>query len=369
MNKLDIFNVDSMLQQLAQEILILDEKSDFQNLCAKYKKLENEINTSSNLWTDHLFMSSKMKELNTIKETVDSLSNIFHSYKDIQDLILIAKEAKDSDLLNDIKQEISSLLILSEKEKTKLFFSSSEDKLDCYLEIHAGSGGADAQDFAGMLLRMYSRWLQDNAYSISTIEYNSSNEAKNGIKSVILKVSGTYAYGFLKVEEGVHRLVRQSPFNSDGKRHTSFAAIDVYPIGDDIEIEILDKDLKIDTFRASGAGGQHVNTTDSAVRILHIPTSIVVQCQSERSQHKNKATALSLLRSRLFKLKTLEQKNNKSSEYASKRAIDFGSQVRSYILHPYNLVKDHRSDFETQNTKAVLDGNLSDIIVSVLSKI
>ncbi len=254
------------------------------------------------------------------------------------------------------------------EEEIKSLFKDKEDKLGCYLEIHSGSGGLDAQDFAGMLCRAYTRWSERHSFETQLVEETKGES--NTLKSTTLCIEGLFAYGLLKAEIGVHRLVRMSPFNSDGKRHTSFVAIHAYPIlPEENQFIIEDKDLKIDTFRASGAGGQHVNTTDSAVRITHIPTGVVVQCQGERSQHKNKETALSLLKSKLFSLQEQQKSEDKKKLHKNKQSIDFGSQIRSYVLHPYTLVKDHRTNLENYNIKSVLDGELDDFMLEYLSTI
>lgn len=243
--------------------------------------------------------------------------------------------------------------------------SEPDDKAGCYLEIHSGAGGTEACDWAEMLLRMYLRWCESSGYETSILNITPGDEA--GIKSVNVEVNGQYAYGYLKCEIGIHRLVRLSPYDSANRRHTSFASVFAYPqVEEDIEVEINESDLRIDTYRASGHGGQHVNKTDSAVRITHLPTGIVVQCQNERSQHKNKAKALKMLRARLRQKKEEELAEQRAEVESAKRKIEWGSQIRSYVLHPYNMVKDLRTNHETSNTKAVLDGDLDDFIRAYL---
>jgi peptide chain release factor 2 len=236
-----------------------------------------------------------------------------------------------------------------------------QDKDNAILSINAGAGGTESCDWTSMLLRMYTRWAQDKGYKVKTVDFLPGEQA--GIKNVTIIIEGEYAYGYLKAEEGVHRLVRISPFDSNKRRHTSFASVDVVPdIEDDVRINIQEKDLRIDVFRSSGHGGQGVNTTDSAVRITHIPTGIIVQCQNERSQLKNKATAIKVLKARLYQLEMEKLNEQAQKEYASKGDIAFGSQIRSYVMHPYSMVKDHRTEYETSNVQAVMDGELDEFI-------
>jgi len=250
-------------------------------------------------------------------------------------------------------------------EELKMMLSSEQDPMNAIMSIHAGAGGTEAQDWAEMILRMYLRWAEKRNFKTNIIDYLPGDEA--GVKSVSFTVEGEYAYGYAKAEIGIHRLVRISPFDAGARRHTSFASVFVYPeVDDEIKIEINDDDLRIDTFRSGGKGGQHVNKTDSAVRITHLPTGIVVQCQNERSQHKNKAMAMKYLKSRLYE-RELQQKNEKlDEENKLKKDIAWGSQIRSYVLHPYKMVKDHRTDLEIGNAQKVLDGNIDDIIQAYL---
>lgn len=250
-------------------------------------------------------------------------------------------------------------------EELKLMLGSEQDSMNAIMTIHAGAGGTEAQDWAEMLLRMYLRWTERKGFSTTIIDYQPGDEA--GVKSVSLTIEGEYAYGYAKAEIGIHRLVRISPFDSGARRHTSFASVFVYPeVDDEISIEIDDNDLRIDTYRSTGAGGQHVNKTDSAVRITHMPTGIVVQCQNERSQHKNKAMAMKFLKSRLYEIEIQEQKKKIDELNKTKKEISWGSQIRSYILHPYKLVKDHRTNLEAGNANRVLDGDIDDFIEAYL---
>ena len=251
------------------------------------------------------------------------------------------------------------------KNEVKCFLSKETDSFDCYLEIHAGAGGTESQDWAEMLRRMYMKWANSKNYKTILISEHRGDEA--GIKSSIIKIEGEYVCGFLKSESGIHRLVRISPFDSGARRHTSFASVWVYPvIENNIKVEILDKDLRIDTYRSSGAGGQHVNTTDSAVRITHIPTKIVVQCQNERSQHKNKETCMNMLRARLYEYEIKKKEEEEKNMEDTKADIGWGHQIRSYVLHPYRMVKDNRSNHESSNPDKVLDGDLDEFLESSL---
>ena len=264
--------------------------------------------------------------------------------------------------------KIRKLKIDAKKNEIKCFLSNDNDRLDCFLEIHAGAGGTESQDWAEMLRRMYIRWTSNKEFKFNLISEHKGDEA--GIKSSTIKISGEYAFGYLKYESGIHRLVRISPFDSGARRHTSFASVWVYPVlNEDINVEIFEKDLRIDTYRSSGAGGQHVNTTDSAVRITHLPTNIVVQCQNERSQHKNKETCMSMLKARLYENELEKKEKEDKNIEKSKSEIGWGHQIRSYVLHPYRLVKDNRTGEESSDPDKVLDGNIDNFLESSLYKV
>ena len=285
----------------------------------------------------------------------------------MQELIELAFKENDSVVIKDCEKKINLLLNQIKKTEVSCFLSGENDHLDTYLEIHAGAGGTESQDWANMLRRMYSKWIESKKYKFQIISEHKGEEA--GIKSSILKITGSYVYGWLKSESGVHRLVRISPFDSGARRHTSFASVWVYPVVDDsIKIDIQEKDIRIDTYRSSGAGGQHVNTTDSAVRITHLPTNIVVQCQNERSQHKNKETCFNMLKARLYKYEI--QKKEEASENLSKSKTDigWGHQIRSYVLQPYRLVKDLRNNLENTDPDGVLDGDIDGFLEASLYK-
>ncbi len=280
----------------------------------------------------------------------------------------LALEENNQIILKETEKNILNLHKNIKKNEVKCFLSNEADSLDAYLEIHAGAGGTESQDWAEMLRRMYTKWASSKNYKYQLISEHKGDEA--GIKSSTIKIVGNFIYGFLKSESGIHRLVRISPFDSGARRHTSFASVWVYPVIDEsIKIEIQDKDLRIDTYRSSGAGGQHVNTTDSAVRITHLPTKIVVQCQNDRSQHKNKETCISMLKARLYEheLKKKEQKLKNSEELKSD--IGWGHQIRSYVLHPYRMVKDNRTNFESSSPDKVLDGEIDEFLESSLYKL
>ncbi len=286
---------------------------------------------------------------------------------ELYDIFRLADEEDDKQLVHETLEKFINLKKDFKKLEIKCFLSNENDSLDSYLEFHAGAGGTESQDWALMLRRMYMKWASDKGYNINLISEHKGDEA--GIKSSVIKISGEYIYGFLKSESGIHRLVRISPFDSGARRHTSFASVWVYPvISEDIDVEILDKDLRIDTYRSSGAGGQHVNTTDSAVRITHIPSKIVVQCQNERSQHKNKETCMNMLKARLYEHEIQKRKKESENIENSKSEIGWGHQIRSYVLHPYRMVKDNRTNYENSNPDKVLNGEIDEFLESSLYK-
>jgi len=304
-----------------------------------------------------------MQEKTHLEKEIGSIIDIENGLKDNSELLEIATAENDTEIIGEIVENLENIAKIANNIKISCLFSGKNDKNDCFLEINTGVGGSDACDFADMLFRMYQRWAEDHEFKVEIINYLAGDEA--GIKSVTMRISGYNAYGWSKTESGIHRLVRISPFNSNGKRQTSFASIWIYPVIDDkIEIEIEDKDLRIDTYRASGAGGQHVNKTDSAVRITHLPTNIVVQCQNDRSQLRNRAEAMKMLKSRLFELEIRKKQDEKDKSNAAKSDNGWGNQIRSYVLHPYKMVKDLRTNVEHSNPQAVLDGDLDRFILS-----
>lgn len=307
-----------------------------------------------------------MRERNRLDVAIRSCREIGDELRDTVELLELSGDEGDGELAAEAEAALRALHARAWKERTQTLLSGEADGNDTYLEIHAGAGGTESQDWAAMLLRMYLRWAEARGYRTELIGETPGEEA--GIKSATVLVKGENAFGWLKTESGVHRLVRISPFDSSARRHTSFASVWVYPVIDDrIEIEVSEKEVRIDTYRSSGAGGQHVNTTDSAVRITHIPTGIVVQCQNERSQHKNRATAWNMLRARLYEIELKKREETAQMEAESKTEIGWGHQIRSYVLQPYQLVKDLRTGVESTNPQAVLDGALDEFISASLA--
>ena len=299
------------------------------------------------------------------EDLVNSYNDSLESLKDLNDLFQLANEENNQSVYNDILNSIKDLRKLVKKNEIKCFLSNEADLLNCYIEVHAGAGGTESQDWADMLRRMYIKWSDKKGFKFDLISEHKGEEA--GVKSSTIKIQGDYVYGLLKKESGIHRLVRISPFDSGARRHTSFASVWVYPVVDEnINIEIFEKDLRIDTYRSSGAGGQHVNTTDSAVRITHLSSKIVVQCQNERSQHKNKETCMNMLKARLYdyEIKKKDEKNRNIE--SSKSEIGWGHQIRSYVLQPYRLVKDNRTHFESPDPEKTLDGEIDGFLESSL---
>lgn len=326
-----------------------------------------ELSQNPDLWNNQEKAQKILKEKSALSDKLNGVFSIENELSDNIEYFSLAKAENDQEALKDI---FSALKILEEKSQTieiESLFSGKTDLNDCFVDFNAGAGGTDSCDFSLMLFRMYERFANKKGFKVEVIHMLDDIEA--GIRSATLRISGRYAYGWLKTESGVHRLVRISPFNANGKRQTSFASIWVYPeIDDEIEIEIEDKDLRIDTYRASGAGGQHVNKTDSAVRITHLPTNVVVQCQSDRSQIRNKAECMKMLKSRLYDLEMQKKQDELEKSESQKQDNSWGHQIRSYVLHPYQLVKDLRTSKETGNVVAFLDGEIEDFIKATLSK-
>ena len=321
-----------------------------------------------NFWQDKANSQKVVKEKKFFEDLINSYKYSENQIKDLNDLYELAIEENNIDIQNEVNKNISDLRRLTKQNEIRCFLSNEADSLDAYVEIHAGAGGTESQDWADMLRRMYLKWSDNKNFKYQIVSEHKGDEA--GIKSTTLKIEGDYIFGWLKYESGIHRLVRISPFDSGARRHTSFASVWVYPVVDEnINIEILEKDLRVDTYRSSGAGGQHVNTTDSAVRITHIPSKIVVQCQNERSQHKNKETCMNMLKARLydFEIKKKEQQNQ--SAEASKSEIGWGHQIRSYVLQPYRLVKDNRTSHESTSPNKVLDGEIDEFLEKSLYQI
>ena len=322
----------------------------------------------ANFWQDKNNSQKVVKEKNFYEDLITSLNTSVQKLKDFNDLNELALEENNSDIQVEIMQNIKILRSEIKKSEIKCFLSSEADPLDCYIEIHAGAGGTESQDWADMLRRMYLKWSDKKNFKSNLISEHRGDEA--GIKSATIMIEGDYVFGWLKKESGIHRLVRISPFDSGARRHTSFASVWIYPVVDEnISIEILEKDLRIDTYRSSGAGGQHVNTTDSAVRITHLPSKIVVQCQNERSQHKNKETCMNMLKARLYDYEIKKRDEENQNTENSKSEIGWGHQIRSYVLQPYRLVKDNRTNFESSSPDKILDGDLDEFLEQSLYKI
>lgn len=341
---------------------IFDVPSLQKSLEALHKKL-----VVKDVWESPSKTQELLKKKSIIESTLQLFSSIEEKFEDINVLLELSEEEGGEGLLEEAGKNITELSLELDDVELKSILSLEEDKNNAIMTINPGAGGTESQDWVQILMRMYIRWAERNGYKIEIVELQPGEEA--GIKSATLTVTGKYAYGYLKAEAGIHRLVRISPFDANKRRHTSFAAVLIYPeIDENIEVELKEDDLRIDTFRASGAGGQHVNKTSSAVRITHIPTGIVACCQNERSQHKNKATALKIVRARFFAIKKKEQDEKMEEFIGEKKDIAWGNQIRSYVLHPYQLVKDHRTGVETGNVNAVLDGRIDEFIKGFLLK-
>nr|WP_330396847.1 peptide chain release factor 2 [Anaeromicrobium sediminis] len=329
---------------------------DTDRLQKELEELEKKT-MQEDFWNDSSKAQTILQKSKALKDKIEAFNNLEEKHEEIEILLDMAVEENDESLDKEIKLELKDLSENIEKLRIETLLSGEYDKNNAILSIHAGAGGLDAQDWAEMLLRMYLRWCDKRGFKVKTLDLIRDTEA--GVKSVTLLIKGENAYGYLKGEKGVHRLVRISPFDSSGKRHTSFASIDIMPeIDENVNVNINPVDLKIDTYRAGGAGGQHVNTTDSAVRITHIPTGVVVQCQNERSQHMNRDVAMKMLMSKLIELKEAENKEKIEDIKGDYSQIAWGSQIRSYVFNPYNLVKDHRTNAEIGNVGSVMDGNI-----------
>ena len=331
---------------------------------SKIAELEAK-SSESGFWDDMENSQKVLQELKQLKAKVERYTALSSQWEDMVTLVELAIEAEDESMLDEVAEGYTLLTSDLESMKLETLLSGKYDKNNAIISLHPGAGGTEAQDWAQMLFRMYQMWAERRGFSVETLDYLAGDEA--GIKSVTILIKGENAYGYAKSEKGVHRLVRISPFDSSGRRHTSFASVDVMPeIDDDIEVHINPEDLKVDTFRASGAGGQHVNKTDSAIRITHIPTGVVVACQTERSQHQNRDNAMKMLTAKLFEMAEREQKEKIEDLKGDMKDIAWGSQIRSYVFHPYNMVKDHRTNFEVGNIGAVMDGDLDGFVNAYL---
>ncbi|MGQ9478355.1 MAG: peptide chain release factor 2 [Candidatus Bipolaricaulia bacterium] len=352
-----------MLQQLRERLERLGDRLDLERLKAELAQLEREM-ASPGFWEDGVRARELSQDLERKRALLQDYRKIEEELEELEVLQELAEEEGNERELAEVVRRAGELGERLKGMELRLFLRGEFDRNDCYLSINAGAGGTDAQDWAEMLLRMYLRFLERRGYRYQLLEVSPGEEA--GIKSATVDVRGEYAYGYLKGERGVHRLVRISPFDAAHRRHTSFASVNVIPQVEDLALELDEKDLRIETYRASSAGGQHVNVTDSAVRITHLPTGITVQCQNERSQHQNKETALKVLKARLAELFRHQREEELRALQGELKQIEWGSQIRSYVLHPYKLVKDHRTEVETSNVEAVLDGELDQFIEGYL---
>ncbi|WP_307230036.1 peptide chain release factor 2 [Pararhizobium capsulatum] len=357
--------IENIVNEIKQAISLLRRHLDWDQAVRRLDWLNNKAE-DPNLWNDAAEAQKLMRERQSLDEGINGVRSFEQQLKDNIELIELGEEEGDADIVKDAEEALKALRTETARRQVEAMLSGEADGNDTYLEVHSGAGGTESQDWANMLLRMYSRWAERQGYKVELMEIHDGEEA--GIKSATLLIKGHNAYGWLKTESGVHRLVRISPYDSNARRHTSFSSIWVYPVIDDsIQIDINESDCRIDTYRSSGAGGQHVNTTDSAVRITHMPSGIVVQCQQERSQHKNRAKAWDMLRARLYEAELKKREEAANAEAASKSDIGWGHQIRSYVLQPYQLVKDLRTGVESTAPSDVLDGELNEFMEAALA--
>jgi len=357
--------VETQVEEIRKSLALLRKHLDYDNAVRRLEEL-NALSEDPDLWNDPKKAQELMKERTYLENGIKALEGSEQELEDNIELIEMGEMEDDEDTVKEAEEALNELQERAAKEEIQTLLSGEADANNCFLEINAGAGGTEACDWANIMLRMYTRWADQHGCKVEYLEETAGEEA--GIKSTTIKVSGHNAYGWMKTESGVHRLVRISPFDSSARRHTSFSSVWVYPeIDDNIEIEIEEKDLRIDTYRASGAGGQHVNKTDSAIRITHIPTGIVVQCQNDRSQHKNRAAAYKMLRARLYEAELQRREAESQAEHDAKTDIGWGHQIRSYVLQPYQMIKDLRTNVETSNSQAVLDGDLDQFMAAALA--
>ncbi len=340
------------------------EKKQIRN---ELEKIEKNLQNQNN-WDDFKKVNKDLKKKNYLSNFLKSLETLNQNYVDTLELIEVSDESENPDLMKDLEHEIKLLESKVSLLHLETLMSGKADSKSALIEIHSGAGGVESQDWVEMLLRMYTRWAESKKFKIELIDQNVGEEA--GLKSVTIKIEGEKAYGWLRLENGVHRLVRISPFDSQSRRHTSFASVYCYPeIDNTVDIQVLEKDLRIDTYRASGAGGQHVNKTDSAVRITHLPTKIIVQCQNSRSQHRNKSIAMDLLKSKLYEIQLIKEEEENKKSRSEKSEISWGNQIRSYVMQPYTMVKDHRTNVEISDIGSVLDGKIDVFLEGQLIKL
>ncbi|MBK3494857.1 peptide chain release factor 2 [Viridibacillus sp. YIM B01967] len=353
---LELSDVRNELDNSAKKLADFRGSLDLENKEARIQEFD-ELMLEPEFWNNQQQAQNVINESKGLKEVVNEYKELEETQENLEMTLELLREEPDEELQEELGDELKEFVTRLKEFELQLLLSEPYDKNNAILELHPGAGGTESQDWGSMLLRMYTRWAEKRGFKVETMDYLPGDEA--GIKSVTLSIKGHNAYGYLKAEKGVHRLVRISPFDSSGRRHTSFVSCDVMPeFNDEIEIEIRSEDLKIDTYRATGAGGQHINTTDSAVRITHIPTGAVVQCQAERSQIKNREKSMNMLKAKLYQLKIEEQQAQMDEIRGEQKEIGWGSQIRSYVFHPYSMVKDHRTSAETGNLQAVMDGDV-----------
>ncbi|MDO6449534.1 peptide chain release factor 2 [Oceanobacillus profundus] len=361
---MELVEIKHELDKIASRIEDFRGSLDLEAKKARIAELEMQM-ADPNFWNDQDNAQKTINEANGLKSYVNSFEEIEERWENMEVSYELVKEENDQELFDDLQEELAGFISDVNEFELQMLLSEPYDANNAILELHPGAGGTESQDWASMLLRMYQRFAEDKDFKVETLDYQPGDEA--GVKSVTLLIKGHNAYGYLKAEKGVHRLVRISPFDSSGRRHTSFVSCDVTPeMTDDVDIEIRSEDIKVDTYRASGAGGQHVNTTDSAVRITHLPTNTIVTCQNERSQIKNREAAMKMLKSKLYQLEIERQQQELDDIRGEQKEIGWGSQIRSYVFHPYSMVKDHRTNMETGNTQAVMDGDLGIFIDAYL---
>lgn len=363
---MEISDIRNELEAMAKRLENYRESLNLTEKEARIAELENEM-TYPDFWDNQEKAQKVIDESNGLKAMVDKYQDLANKHEDGEVTLELIKEEPDAEMQEELGESIQALKKQFDDFELEILLNGPYDANNAILELHPGAGGTESQDWASMLLRMYQRFADKQGWKVETIDYLPGEEA--GVKSVTLRIIGHNAYGYLKAEKGIHRLVRISPFDSSGRRHTSFVSCDVMPeFDDDIEIEVRTEDLRIDTYRASGAGGQHINTTDSAVRITHVPTGVVVSCQTERSQIKNRESAMKMLKAKLYQRELDEQQRKLDEIRGEKTDIGWGSQIRSYVFHPYSMVKDHRTNYEVGNTSAVMDGDIMPFIDAYLRK-
>ncbi|WP_245693719.1 peptide chain release factor 2 [Sediminibacillus halophilus] len=361
---MELVEIRQELDKMAKRLADFRGLFDLEQKRARIAELEEEM-TAPTFWDDQQEAQKVINEVNGLKELVENFDKHQETHENLEVSYELVKEENDEDLREELESEVNELTEALNNYELFILLSEPYDKNNAILELHPGAGGTESQDWASMLLRMYTRWAERKNFKVETMDYLPGEEA--GVKSVTLLIKGHNAYGYLKAEKGVHRLVRISPFDSSGRRHTSFVSCEVMPeLDDSIDVDVQTEDLKIDTYRSSGAGGQHVNTTDSAVRITHIPTNTVVTCQSERSQIKNREQAMKMLKAKLYQLEIEKQQQELNEIRGEQKEIGWGSQIRSYVFHPYSMVKDHRTNHEIGNTQGVMDGDIDPFIDAYL---